>query len=77
MSKITQLAISPKPLNQKENKKKFIRVTYFYTFLQIFGSKFKIPITTETGELFQHLTNWHLTAQQTAQMWHTQKSKIG
>ena len=50
MSKITQSAISQKLLNQI--KERFIRVTYFYTFLQIFDSKFKIPITTEMGELF-------------------------
>ena len=37
---------------QKKNKKKCIRVTYFYTFLQIFGSKFKILIGTETGDFF-------------------------
>ena len=75
MLKITQSAVSRKPVNQK--KKKFIRVTYFYTFLQIFDSKFKIPIATEIGQLFRHLTNRHLTAQQKAQRWHTQKSKTG
>ena len=77
MSKITWSAISQKLLNQKKKEKKFIRVTYFYTFLQIFGSKFKIPIATEMEELFWHLGNRHLTAQQRAQKWHTQKSKIG
>ena len=65
MSKISRLAISRKPLNQK--KKNFIQVTYFYTFLQIFDSKFKIPIAIETGELFRHLGNQYLTAQQMAQ----------
>ena len=48
-------------------KKMFIRVTYFYTFLQIFGSKYQIPIATEIGELFRHLGNRHLTARQMAQ----------
>ena len=33
MSKITQSAISRKPLNQKKTKKRCIRVTYFYTFV--------------------------------------------
>ena len=77
MSKITRLAVSQKLLNQQKRKKKCMWVTYFYTFLQIFGSKFKIPIATEMGELFWHLGNWHLMAQQTAERWHTQKSKIG
>ena len=50
--------------NQK--KKKVFRVTYFYTSLQIFGSKFIIPIATEREQLFRHLGNQHLTAHQTA-----------
>ena len=54
----------------KKKEKKFIWGTYFYTFLQIFGSKFKIPIATEMG-------NRYLTAQQRAQKRHTHKSKIG
>ena len=74
MSKITWSAISQKPVNPQKN---FIWVTYFYTFLQIFDSKFKIPIATEIGQLFWHLSNQHLMAQQTAQKWDTQKSKIG
>ena len=37
---------------KKKKKKRFIRVTYFYTFLQIFGSTFKIPIATEIQQLF-------------------------
>ena len=61
MSKITQSAISQKPVNQKKKKKRCIQVTYFYTFLQIFDSKFKIPIATEISELFWHLGNRHLT----------------
>ena len=51
----------------KKKKKRFIRVTYLYTFLQIFGSKYKTPIATEIGELFRHLDNWHLAAHQMAQ----------
>ena len=62
---------------QQKKKKRFIRVTYFYTFLQIFGSKYKTPIATEIGELFRHLDNRHLTAHQTAKWWYGQKSKIG
>ena len=44
------------------------RVTYFYTFVQLFGSKFKIPIATENEQLFYflHLKNRHLMAQQMA-----------
>ena len=48
----------------KKKKKRCIRVTYFYTFLPILGSKFKIPTATEIGQLFRHLINRHLTAQQ-------------
>ena len=47
MSKITQSAISQNPANQ--NKKKLFWRIYLYTFLQILGSKFKIPISTDTG----------------------------
>ena len=60
------------PKKKSSSKKKFIQVTYFYTF-----SKFKIPIAIEMGKLFRHITNRHLTAQQTAERSHTQKSKIG
>ena len=49
MLKINQLATSQKPVNQK---KRLIWVTYFYTFLQFFDSKSKIPITTEILEIF-------------------------
>ena len=75
MSKITWLAISRKPVNKK--KKKGASNSYLYTFLQILGSKFKIPNATEAVSTFRHLENRHLTAQQTAQRWHTQKSKLG
>ena len=44
-----------------------LHIFYFYTFLQIFGSNFKILINTEILQLFQHLGNWHLTAQQMVQ----------
>ena len=61
-----------------QNKKIFLFwTTYFYTFLPILSSKFKIPITTEGWSIFQHLENRHLMAQQTAHQWYTQKSKIG
>ena len=50
---------------------------YLYTFLQILGSQFKIPNATEAISIFWYLENWHLTAQQMVQRWHTQKSKIG
>ena len=68
-SNVENYSISHKSETAQPNKKrkKFIRGTYFYTFLQIFGSKFKIPIATEMGELFGHLGNRYLTAQQRAQ----------
>ena len=37
MLNITQTAISQKWVNQIKQKKLVIRVTYFYTYLQIFG----------------------------------------
>ena len=65
MSKITRLAISQKPVNQK---KKSRSGQYIFTPLYWFlGSKLKIPITTEIRQLFGHLGNQHLTAHQTAQ----------
>ena len=66
MLKITRLAISVKPVNQKE-KKGASNSIYLYTFLQILGSKFKIPNVTEAVSTFRHLENRHLMAQQTAQ----------
>ena len=69
--------IGHKSETSQPKKKRCIRVTYFYTFLEIFDSKFKIPITTEIWKIFRHLAYWHLMAQQMAQRWHTQKSKIG
>ena len=77
MLKITRTAISRKWVNQIKKIYILIRVTYFYTSLQIFDSKFKIAIATEVRQLFQHLGNRHLTAHQTAQNQYGQKSKIG
>ena len=45
MLKITRMAISQKWLHQK--KKGTSELHIFYTSLQIFDSKFKIPIATE------------------------------
>ena len=45
ISKITQSVISQKLVDQK--KTKLNQVSYVYTFLQIYESKFKIPIVTE------------------------------
>ena len=44
MSKITQSAISWKLVDQNNMLN---QVTYFYTFLQIYGLKFKTTIATE------------------------------
>ena len=76
MSKITRMAISRKPVNQKK-KKKVVQHYIFYTSLPIFDSKFKIPIATKDSEFFQHLDNRHLMAHQMAQWCYGQKSKIG
>ena len=68
MLKITQSAISWKLVNQKKNQKNGASELHIFIPLElpILGSKFKIPTATEIGQLFQHLTNRHLTAQQTA-----------
>ena len=76
MSKITKSAISQKPVNPPPQKK-LNCVTYVYTFLQIYGLKFKIPITTEIHQFVWHLGNLHLMAQQMVQQWYIQKSEIG
>ena len=57
-----------------------IKVHPSYIFLHL-STNFWVKIQnthcyTEMGELFQHLGNQHLMAQQMAQRWHTQKSKI-
>ena len=77
MLKITEMAISRRRVNQIKKKKFLSRVTYFYTSLQIFDSKFKIAIATEVRQLFRHLGNRHLTAHQMARRQYGQKSKIG
>ena len=75
---VENYSIGHKSETGQPKKNGFIRVTYFYTFLQIFDSKFKIAIAKiAIVQFFQHLTNRHLMAQQMAQWWHTQKSKIG
>ena len=72
MLKITRFPISQKPVNQKKSLSK-LHISKL--FLQIFDSKFKIPIATEIWHIFQHLANQHLTAKQMAQRWHTQNPK--
>ena len=62
---------------KKKKKKKASQIIYFYTSLQIFDSKFQIPIATKISDVFWHLDNRHLTAHQTAQRQYGQKSKIG
>ena len=48
-----KLLNGPKVGNRSTKLKKMVfQVTYFYTSLQIFGSKFKIPIATERGQFF-------------------------
>ena len=48
--------------------------------MPIYGSKFQIPITLQSGELFdmsKTVKNWHLMAHQMANQSHIQKSKPG
>ena len=76
-SNVENYSFSHKLETTQLKKKRCIRITYFYTFLQIFDSIFKIPIATEIRQIFRCLINQHLMAQQMAQRWDTQKSKIG
>ena len=65
MSKITRLAISRKPLNQKKKKK--VHPSYIFLHLSAnFGVKIQNTHPTEIGQLFRHLINRHLMAQQMA-----------
>ena len=76
MSKITQSAISRKPINQNPPKK----VILDNLFLHL-SANFEVKIQNtqryRSWLTFQHLENRHLTAQQMAPRWDTQKSKIG
>ena len=54
MMKITWLVENSQP------KKVHLSYKFFYTFMQIFGRKFEIPIATEIWQLFWHLGNQHL-----------------
>ena len=60
----------------KQKKIVFWRI-YFYTSKLVLGLKFKIQMAENRCLTFRHLKNRHLTAQQTAPRWDTQKSKIG
>ena len=75
MSKITWSAISRKPVNQK--KQKVCQIHIFIHLSADFGLKIQNTQATEAISTFRYLENRHLTAQQTAQRWHTQKSKLG
>ena len=77
-SNVKNYSISHKLGNwSTKNKKNVSELHIFTPFCKFFDSKFKIPITTEIQQIFQHLGNRHLTAQQMAHKWHTQKSEIG
>ena len=76
MLKITRLATSWKPINQ--NPKKIVILDNIFLHL---SANFEVKIQNtqhyRSWLTFQHLKNWHLTAQQMAPRWDTQKSKIG
>ena len=76
MSKITRLAISQKLINQNQ-KKKVILDNLFLHLSANFEVKIQNTQRYRSWLTFLHLKNWHLTAQQTAPRWDTQKSKIG
>ena len=64
---VKNYSISHKLETGQPKKTKLNQVLYVYTFLQIYGSKFKIHIATEIWELFQHLGNQYLKVQQITQ----------
>ena len=47
---------------------------YFYNFLPIYGTKFKIPIAVEILDFSWHLDNQHLMDNQWAQQWYIFKN---
>ena len=64
-SNVKNYSIGHKSETAQPKKKK--GASNLHIFLQILGSKFKIPITTEIVSTCQHLFNRHLMAQQMAQ----------
>ena len=76
MSKITQLAISRKPIDQNPKKNVILDNIFLHP-----SANFEVKIQNthryRSQLTFQHLEKHHLTAQQTAPRWDTQKSKIG
>ena len=76
MSKITRSAISQKLINQNQ-KKKVILDNLFLHLSADFEVKIQNTQRFRSRLTFRHLKNRHLTAQQTALRWDTQKSKIG
>ena len=76
MSKITQSALSQKPIDQNQ-KKKVILDNLFLHLSANFEVKIQNTQCYRSRLTFWHLENRHLTAQQTAPRWDTQKSKIG
>ena len=52
---------------QKNNKKATSELHIFVPFCKFLAQNTEIPIATKIHKLFQHLSNWHLMAQQTAQ----------
>ena len=66
MSKITRSAISRKPIDQNQKKKKVILDNLFLHLSAKFEVKIQNTQRYRSRLTFQHLENWHLTAQQTA-----------
>ena len=55
-SNVKNYSISHKSeTGRPKKKKKCVKFTYLYTFLQILGSQFKIPNATEAISTFWHL----------------------
>ena len=76
MSKITRSAISRKLIDQNQ-KKKVILDNLFLHLSANFEVKIQNTQRYRSQLTFWHLENRHLTAQQMAPRWDTQKSKIG
>ena len=77
MSKITRSAISQKPIDQNQKKKKVILDNLSVHLSANFEVKIQNIQRYRSRLTFRHLKNRHLTAQQMAPRWDTQKSKIG
>ena len=74
LSNVNNYSTSHKP--ETSQQKNLNQVTYIYTFFANLWLKIQNTQHYRNSGTFHHLENWHLMAQQKAQQWYSQKSKI-